>query len=845
MATVYQTTTQVEWSDPAIVKIDQECAQVEWSDPALVKIDQECVQVEWTGPVEVSQVVGQVEYDNAVPGLRTSTVIGQVEYSNDRVLASSIIGQVEYTDTAPRIVSSHVMGQVEYSYPVLFVSNVAGQIEYTSTPSQVRCVSIIGQVEYKEGDVPVTDAFIAASPRVPVVMAKLQTSGGQIRRATTFYVNTNGEAFLPGLIFPTLKGELRNVFSGVEASGELTIQMELGGGGLSTDLSLAYYADNFELRGSTLTIYSYDPVLGENIDEAVDFYGKVDSWEMDDCHIWFKCQVGNDDGFDKLLPPDLVTAERFHESALDIGAPINMPFGLCRDIPCPNIRQDYDNDDYWYLISYSGIEDLVEVRRDGWIVPSAEYELEHGLFFDYIKFSVEQRSFTGTMHKITATVQGFKPRYQINMIINGNIYLMSPSDEPAAHHVADVIKMMLTHVNSINDEFGVNEESFEAAKVALGDAETLWKVDINIGGEQKRAGDWLNDILSYMPIHLYRGYDGKWCLSVDTVAVAPTFFVGQNDGYYNNCVIGKRRVEAASSCIKKVTMQYNFSEAKLDKYGVSIGDPWNYEISATTGKTFGVEKSIALVAVNDTATAKKMLSRIINTSKYSDKWISLECGPEIKTAHEGETVRVFTTYPDIYKDYIIHNISKNHSGKYDLECREYDARIFDEVVIADPSEPVETTTTVNGPTAIPYTYAHVDGTRHNIELTPNEISGYDFGGQHNGVIYFNGHVLHRLRATRKITLPLNLTGSHFYTGEAASATTVFAIRKYRNIEGDTIDIGTATFAAGAKTAVFNFPAAVTLLAGDIFYLIGPDGPDGTLADFGWSFVAVKESEWTV
>jgi len=250
----------------------------------------------------------------------------------------------------------------------------------------------------------------------------------------------------------------------------------------------------------------------------------------------------------------------------------------------------------------------------------------------------------------------------------------------------------------------------------------------------------------------------------------------------------------------------------------------------------GSDKEIQLVAVNDTATAKKMLSRIINASKYSTRWISLETGPELRSAVEGNLVRLYSLYPDGYRDYVIHKKSINISGKFDFDCREYDARIYDDATIADPVEPVEDTTTVNGPTAIPYAYEHKDGTVQNIELTPNEISGYDVCGMFNGVTTAS-MIMHRFTAVRKFSLPVGLTGSYFKATTAATASTVFTIKK------NSTTIGTATFAAAGTTATLSFSTAITFAAGDIFYVYAPTTPDATLADFTWTFVGVKESEW--
>lgn len=85
------------------------------------------------------------------------------------------------------------------------------------------------------------------------------------------------------------------------------------------------------------------------------------------------------------------------------------------------------------------------------------------------------------------------------------------------------------------------------------------------------------------------------------------------------------------------------------------------------------------------------------------------------------------------------------------------------------------------------------------------------------------------------TLPVGLSGSFAKSTIAATASTVFVIKK------NGTQIGTATFAVGAQSATFSFTTATSFLAGDVLEIDGPATPDTTLANIGFTFVGTLGS----
>jgi hypothetical protein len=78
--------------------------------------------------------------------------------------------------------------------------------------------------------------------------------------------------------------------------------------------------------------------------------------------------------------------------------------------------------------------------------------------------------------------------------------------------------------------------------------------------------------------------------------------------------------------------------------------------------------------------------------------------------------------------------------------------------------------------------------------------------------------------TRPMTWPASLTGSYASAKTAATASTVFTLKR------NGTSIGTITFAASGTTGTFSFASSVTWAAGDLFEMDGPATADTTLAN---------------
>jgi hypothetical protein len=82
-------------------------------------------------------------------------------------------------------------------------------------------------------------------------------------------------------------------------------------------------------------------------------------------------------------------------------------------------------------------------------------------------------------------------------------------------------------------------------------------------------------------------------------------------------------------------------------------------------------------------------------------------------------------------------------------------------------------------------------------------------------------------------LPVSLTNSQFKAGTAATAETIFTLKKNGG------SIGTVTFAIGGTSASVVFTAATAFAVGDIFTVTAPGSPDATIANLGFTIKGTR------
>lgn len=159
------------------------------------------------------------------------------------------------------------------------------------------------------------------------------------------------------------------------------------------------------------------------------------------------------------------------------------------------------------------------------------------------------------------------------------------------------------------------------------------------------------------------------------------------------------------------------------------------------------------------------------------------------------------------------------------------------VIFVMPTTATNTVSLIKGATTLTLspgvTYlVHTDGTANGVDAAavgePAGSTPYDFYAFVPGTMV-NTMTILGIDALRAFTLPLNLSGSVFKAGVAATGSTTVTLKKNGG------SIGTVIWSALGTTGAITFASAVSFAVGDIFTVEGPATADATLANIRFNF----------
>lgn len=458
-----------------------------------------------------------------------------------------------------------------------------------------------------------------------------------------------------------------------------------------------------ELRERWVRIQRHDPtdignLLAENEDDLttesgiyflvyafeqeLEFRGKIIDYRIGDT-VELVIESRDDWILDTLLPLHVVTTDLFTATAIDLGEPVNICFGHCRNVPLRNIQNSTGTDQYDYLIGYGTIESLwvdhangIGVKRDGVLVDTTEYTFYDGSQgspypgYAFIRFTTEQMDFSGSFHKLTADVYG-----------------LELSVASAERNFATVVKHILWNsVWGLDDN--VHHASFVAAAAALDGIGNMY-CDGAIT-EQKQVRDFLDGLLFPARASIERNTSGDWEMDVD-VASASVLSLGDNDGYYNNAEIGDLSITPSDQALKTAIVQYSLNLLDEDA---------PFKESSVSVHTFGVERTYSLPFVLEDDTAELVLSYLKNRSLYSDRRVPVFVGMEGRDLSRGDVVTLTKASRLLSSvTFKVERITKGGIG-FELECREYSGSIYKDEVVTPPTAPTVSDITIEGPRSI-------------------------------------------------------------------------------------------------------------------------------------------------
>jgi hypothetical protein len=115
----------------------------------------------------------------------------------------------------------------------------------------------------------------------------------------------------------------------------------------------------------------------------------------------------------------------------------------------------------------------------------------------------------------------------------------------------------------------------------------------------------------------------------------------------------------------------------------------------------------------------------------------------------------------------------------------------------------------------------------NMPSNPYDVGAF-YNGNPSGDTVICLHVFNR-----SATFPIDFTGSHGISLNAATAQTTFSIYKNNTL------IGNMVFAISATTATFTAASETTFIIGDILKVVAPTTPDITLSDITFLLAGIR------
>lgn len=589
---------------------------------------------------------------------------------------------------------------------------------------------------------------IVLSEYLPTIMVDVLLTGGTKYFATKdFYT---GGVYYKGTLLdgPQISRQLSDLYHGVEQSTSIILRFANRDNDIDDTWDDIVVTNADEPRGRWVLVQRNDPVDGTSFE----FRGKITKYRLGPI-VELTIEMRDDYTLETLLPLEVVTTDGFTVTALDIGEPVNLCFGYCRNVPLRNIQNNLGSNLYDYLIGYGNprIENVWEdatngigVKRDGVLVDTTEYTFYDGsqgaphAGYAFLRFTTEQMDFSGKHHKLTADVKGYANTHAItavntvaetfgiagdytavftagitfrvdgstgndgNWVVSGSAHAAGTTTITITGNITNAIadgNILVAERNFarvvedvLSDAtWGLND-SVDATSFTAGAAALDTIGDMWCDGSvvaQRQARDILDDLLFPARARIERASDGEWEITVD-VAGASVLSVGDNDGYYNNAEVKSTSAPSTSEALTKAVLHYALNPTNEDM-------PFKEMIATPVHPGFGVTKTYEMKFVHEDDTAERVLSYIKNRSLFSDKTAVITVGMEGRDLSIGDIVTVTAPSRNLSADeYMIEGMTKGISD-FNLECREYSASIYGNLAIASPTPPTARNYLVKGP----------------------------------------------------------------------------------------------------------------------------------------------------
>ncbi len=252
----------------------------------------------------------------------------------------------------------------------------------------------------------------------PIIHATIYLTGVTYRFATVDYYDVTDNYFKGTLLSdPQLTRQLSDLYYGVEDSKSVTLSFSNGDNGIDPTWDVIVETNAKELRGRSVLVERYDP----NDGTTFEIRGVITDYSLGPT-VDVTIEMRDDHTLETLLPLDVVTAGVFTPTALNLGEPINLCLGYCRNVPLRNIKN-----------SDSIAISTISQDDPGKVTTSAVHGLTTGdyVFFTFIEGMTELNALPNdatTLYQITVvdddefTLDGIDTTGYSAYTANGNMH---------------------------------------------------------------------------------------------------------------------------------------------------------------------------------------------------------------------------------------------------------------------------------------------------------------------------------------------------------------------------------------------------------------------------------------
>ncbi len=463
---------------------------------------------------------------------------------------------------------------------------------------------------------------------------------------------------------PDISKDADNIYWGISKARDLSVRLS------NTD---GYFSGR-DLRNEPVIIRRYEPLDSTPI--VFELYGLVvDANILDEVEV--SVSVQDQLALQPKLPRKVLTNDDFAAArptasfrpAKDLGRALPIGFGHSKKVEAVYVYGDTTANTYDYIIGAGVIESTnlnkattVNVYRGKSLVAGTEYTVydgsdgtytdERGVKYAWIRFTSEQRDFSGSLYDIHVDYHGLElggitaernPARQVQYILSDTLWGLGLTVDTASF------------------------DSVVAALPALLTDPVL--------REQREAQYTINDLLAIARAKIEKNESGAWIIRADVWKSTVIASFGSGDQFTENIFeITENRMTSARDAVKNITVKYGWNE-------------WTGAYAYTLKRdvlSIGEEKIVELPFVVDSETADRHICYLQRSCTTCDKRVGVKLAMEARKIRDYDPISISVPRLSVGGLYQVISLTRGMTS-FTLGCRNYSPNLYDYVAGTLPS----------------------------------------------------------------------------------------------------------------------------------------------------------------